>query len=77
MSIVRYEKEMRERAKREKKFLVTVSVDGKHLKDDSCRVQFLADIPRAREIAAYALGLLIKSKKSHRLSARLHTGERI
>ena len=36
--MVHYEKAMRERAAREKKFLVTISIEGKHLKDDSCTV---------------------------------------
>jgi hypothetical protein len=62
MSNVRYEKPMRERAKREKKFLVTVAVDGRQAGDDSCTVQRVADLQLARRIANLALELLNESK---------------
>ena len=60
MGIVRYQQKMRDRAVREKKWLVTVSVSGKHLKDDSVTVQALVDLPKAKELHDIALGLLKK-----------------
>jgi hypothetical protein len=58
MSNVRYEKKMRDRAKREKKFLVTVAVDGREVRDDSCTVQVLADLKLAKRMANLAVELL-------------------
>ena len=55
---VRYEKKMRDRAIAEKKWLVTVSLDGRHLKDDSCCVQALVELKKAKELARIAVGLL-------------------
>jgi hypothetical protein len=60
--MVHYEKAMRERAAREKKFLVTISIEGKHLKDDSCTVQALADLPKAKELTKIALELFKREK---------------
>lgn len=62
MSNVRYEKDQREKAKLRKKYLITVSVDGRHLGDQSCTVQALGDLPTAQRIAKVAVELL-KSKK--------------
>ena len=62
MSNVRYEKATREQAKLRKKWLITVSVDGKHLGDDSCIVQLLGDLPTAQRIAQVALDLLKHAK---------------
>lgn len=59
---VRYSKEMRDRAIREGKFLVTMQVTGKHMKDDAVCVQLVVDTARAKELSDYALGLLIKAK---------------
>ncbi|HEX5315338.1 MAG TPA: hypothetical protein VFX22_01710, partial [Candidatus Kapabacteria bacterium] len=55
---VRYEKKMRERAILDKKWLVTVSVYGKHLRDDSCTVQASVDLATAKRLTKIALGLL-------------------
>ena len=55
---VSYEKQMRAKAVNEKKWMVTISVDGKHLGDDSCCVQTLVDMPKAKELAELAIGLL-------------------
>jgi hypothetical protein len=73
--LVRYEKPMRERAKAERKFLVTVAIDGRPAGDDSCTVQCLADLPTAKRIAAIAVQLLNKTGKHAEPSAeRKHDG---
>ena len=55
---VRYDKTLRERAKTERKFLVTVAVDGRQIGDDSCTVQMLADLKLAQRIGKLVLDLL-------------------
>lgn len=57
-SVVSYRKDMITRAKTEKKWMVTVSVNGKHLGDDSCSVQALVDLRMARRLTKLALFLL-------------------
>lgn len=56
--MVRYEKKMRDRAKTRKRWLATISVDGKHLKDDSCTVQGLVDLAMAKRLTKMAMELL-------------------
>jgi len=56
--MVHYDKALRERAKQQKKFLVTISVDGKEIGDDSCTVQRCADLKMARRVTGLALELL-------------------
>ena len=60
---VRYEKSMRERAKAQKKSLVTVAVDGREAGDDSCTVQLIANTKLAQRIAKLALELLNTPKE--------------
>ena len=60
--MVRYEKSMRERAVRERKYLITVSVDGHHLKDGSVTVQGPADLKTAKRFHALALELFNRSR---------------
>ena len=55
---VRYEKAMRERAKVEKKWLVTLEVNGRHLKDDSVCIQRSVNLAKAKELSQLALELL-------------------
>ena len=55
MPNVRYEKAMRQRAIDEKKFLVTIDVNGRPIKDDSCCIQRVADVSMAKEIYNFAL----------------------
>ena len=59
---VRYEKQLRERAKHQKLFLVTVSVDGKPIGDGSCTVQRTADLQLARRICKLAISLMRTQK---------------
>ncbi len=54
----RYEKKMIDRAIAEKKWLVTVAVYGKHLKDDSVCVQAGVDLKEAKKLARLAVRLL-------------------
>jgi hypothetical protein len=63
---VSYEKNMRDRAAKEGKWLVTISVNGKHLGDDSCTVQALTDVTVARELANRAVALLKKKAEEKR-----------
>jgi hypothetical protein len=62
---VHYETAMRERAKREKKFLVTINVDGREAGDDSCTVQRLADLDTAQHLTKLAVELLKPRHASH------------
>jgi len=62
MNMVRYEKQLRERAKRQKFFLVTVNVDGKEIGDGSCTVQRVADLKLARRICKLAISLMRTQK---------------
>jgi hypothetical protein len=62
-SRVRYKKKMRDRAILDRKFLVTVSVNGKHLRDDSCTVQALVDLAEAKRLTKVAVALLKKPEE--------------
>jgi hypothetical protein len=66
-TMVHYKKEMLDRAKSEKKFLVTVSVNGRHIKDDSCTVQAVVGVDEAKRLTEIAIGLLGKAaeKRCH------------
>jgi len=55
---VRYSQDLRDRAKREKRFLITVSVDGRELGDGSCTIQRIADLKMARRVVKYAIALM-------------------
>jgi hypothetical protein len=59
---VRYEKDQRERAIREKKFLVTIAVNGKHIGDDSMCIQGLADLEFAKRLSNIGLEFLRKPR---------------
>lgn len=59
---VRYEKQHREKAKREKKWLVTVEVNGKHLRDDSMCVQGCVDLEFAKRVRDFGLEMFRKPK---------------
>jgi len=63
VSNVRYEQQLRNRAKREKLFLVTVNVDGKAIGDDCCTVQRVADLKLAQQVCHFALQLLNKETR--------------
>jgi len=60
---VRYEKQLRDRAKRKKLFLVTVSIDGRAIGDDSCTVQRVADLKLAQQVCHFALQLMNKEAR--------------
>ena len=62
MKQVRYQQNMRDRAKTERRWLVTIAVDGKHLGDDSCCVQALVDLETAKRISAISVDLLTSKK---------------
>ena len=59
-SLVRHSQQMLDRAKREKKFIVTVAVNGKPIKDGSCTVQALTDLRTAQRALRFATKLLRK-----------------
>ena len=61
---VHYEAPMRERAARERKWLFTISVDGKHLKDDSMTVQGLADLRMAKRLTRVGLAVMQHGRKA-------------
>ena len=58
MECTRYPKGMKDRAKLEGKFLLTVAVDGNHLKDGSCSAQLLVDLPTAQKYADIVVELM-------------------
>jgi hypothetical protein len=57
-STISYPAKLRENAKAQKRFLVTVSVNGKFAGDDSIAVQRLADVDMARQVAELATRIL-------------------
>jgi hypothetical protein len=57
-SNVSYSRDLRERAKRGQKFLVTISVSGRFAKDQSIEVQRVAELPIARRVANLAIEIL-------------------
>ena len=58
MKNVRYEKAQREKAKREKKYLVTIDVNGHGIAGDSATVQRIADEAMAKRVAQLAIKLM-------------------
>jgi|GEM_PF-6285022 len=52
--LVSYSKSLREKAKQDKRYMVTVSVNGSLAKGDSITVQRLADFKMAKEVAGLA-----------------------
>lgn len=59
---VRYEKAMRDRAKSEGKFLVTIDVNGKLRRDDSVTVQMGVDVDTAKTLFGVAMKLFTNKK---------------
>jgi len=66
MSNVRYEKVHREKAVREKKFLVTIAVNGRHIGDDSMLVQGVADLEFAKLVTKLGLEFLNSNQGKRR-----------